>query len=265
MGEFEQASSLAEEGLLFARASNTPWYEAYAIYNLGYIASLMGRYAQGYEQMLAGLDIWRKIGDPHYIALGLNFFVPTLNKLGRYEEAKAFMHESIALCETSKNRWGLGTAYSYLGLVCIADGQYEAAKAHLLKSLEIFSDYISGWNIARSLTYLGDAARMAGDEAEAKKYYLEGLHTSIESKAIPIALDALAGFSHLFAQSGKAEHALQLCAYILDHPASEEDTKSRASLLCAALEKGMRPEQIEAARLGAREKTLDSIVKLAQE
>jgi tetratricopeptide (TPR) repeat protein len=113
-GEYERARSALKEGLFFARQSNERWFEAWAVYNLGYIDSLVGQYAQGYEQMLAGLAIWRMLGDPQSVSLGLNFLVPTLNKLGRFEEAKAFMHESIALCEQTKNRWGMGTAYRYL-------------------------------------------------------------------------------------------------------------------------------------------------------
>jgi hypothetical protein len=64
----------------------------------------------------------------------LNFLIPTLNKLGRFEEAKAYMYESITLCEQSKNRWGMGTAYRYLGLTCLAEGQLVEAQAHLLKT-----------------------------------------------------------------------------------------------------------------------------------
>ena len=61
--------------------------------------------------MLAGLNIWHSLRDPHSIVLGLNFLVSTLNKLGRYEEATPFMQENVALCEQAKNRWGMGTAY----------------------------------------------------------------------------------------------------------------------------------------------------------
>jgi predicted ATPase/transcriptional regulator with XRE-family HTH domain len=265
MGEYERARLSVEEGLYFARQNNARWYEAYAIYNLGYITSLMGRYAEGYEQMLAGLDIWRTIGDPHYIALGLNFLVPTLNKLGRYEEAKAFMLESIALCEQAKNRWGMGTAYRFLGLACIAEGQYAQAQGHLLKSLEIYREFAVGYDHARSLTYLGDALMMGGNFSEASTSYQEALRLSIETQAIPIALDALLGLGDLQSQAGKAEHALVLFYYILDHPSSEEDTKARAAQLCAAVEKVLPPEQVEAARTKARGMTLDSMVKLALE
>ncbi|HSF79667.1 MAG TPA: tetratricopeptide repeat protein [Anaerolineales bacterium] len=262
-GDYVQSKLSLEEGLAFALAVEARWFEAYAIYNLGYIASLMGSYAEGYEQMLAGLAIWRELGDPHYIALGLNFLVPTLIKLGRYEEAKTYMRESIALCERAKNRWGMGTAYRYLGLASLAEGQFREAQVHLRKSLEIFGEYIVGWSIARSLTYLGDATLLAGDSEEARKIFQEALRSSLEAKAIPIALDALAGLCNLHARAGNIEKALVLCYHILNHSSSEEETKNRAEQQRQSLEANLSPRQVRAARLMAQEKTFDLIMQEA--
>jgi predicted ATPase/transcriptional regulator with XRE-family HTH domain len=264
-GDYERAKVLVEEGLNFARMSGETWFEAYGVYNLGYLASLMGRYTEGYEQMMAGLDTWRVLGDPHYIALGLNFLVPTLNKLERYEEAKNYMHESIALCELAKNRWGLGTAYRYLGLAYLAEGQFSEAQVNLRKSLEIFSDYTTGWDIARSLAYLGDAVMMAGNFPEASRIYRDALQLSVEAQAIPIALDAFAGLGELQAQIGKPENALLFCYYILYHPASEDETESRAEQLRTTQEPQLSSKQVLAVRTRAREKTFEEIVKLALE
>jgi tetratricopeptide (TPR) repeat protein len=172
------------------------------------------------------------------------------------------MQESIALCEQSQNRWGMGTAYSYLGLACMAAGEYEVAKMHLLKSLEIFSDYITGWNIARSLAYLGHATRLAGDCTEARKYYLDALRVSLESEAVPIALDALSGLGSLLAQAGQVENALFICYFISNHPSSEEETKTRADQICLVLEPKLTSAEITAIRSTAAEKSLDDIMKI---
>jgi tetratricopeptide (TPR) repeat protein len=211
--------------------------------------------------MMVALDKWREVGDPHYIALCMNFMVPTLNQLGRFEEAKSFMQESIALCEQSKNRWGMGTAYRYLGLACIGTGQFEEARAHLLKSLEIFRGFTEGWDIARSLTYLGDATLFAGNYLEAEMIYRDALQESMDSEAIPLALDALLGISNVQSQSGNIQNAFMLCINILDNPLSESETKSRAEQLLGHLETMLSSEQIKEARTTAQEKTFDWIVK----
>lgn len=263
-GEYGRAEIMVEEGLVYARYNKDLWFEAYAINNLGYITSLKGNYQEGYKQMLDSLEKWRKVGDPHYIALCLNFMVPTQIQLGHYEEAKASMQESIQLCEQSKNRWGLGTAYRYLGWACLGAGQFTEAKAHLLKSLEIFHEFSEGWDHARTLNYLGEATRLEGDPAEARKIYQQTLQASLEAQSIPIALDAFLGISHLEAQAGEKENALVLCSYILNHPASEGETRSRAEQLRNTLERQLNPEQVEAARSQAAEKDFEWMVRLAQ-
>lgn len=262
-GDYKRAKLSVEEGLIYARSNNDRWFEAYAILNLGYIASLMGNYEEGYDQMMVALDIWRKVGDPHYIALGMNFMVPTLNQLGRFEEAKSFMQESITLSEQSKNRWGLGTAYRYLGLACIGTGEFEEARAHLLKSLEIFRGFTEGWDIAKSLIYLGDATLFAGNNPEAGMIYREALQESIDSEAIPLALESLLGISNMQSQIGKTQSALVLCLYVLNDPCSESETISRAEQLRSILEPKLSPEQIKSALANAREKRFDSIVNEA--
>lgn len=261
-GDYERARSLEKQGLDFAKAVNEEWLEAMAIFNLGYIDSIKGRYAEGYEQMMAGLTTWRTLGDPHAISLGLNYLVPALNKMGLYEVAKGFMLESIALCEQSKNRWGMGTAYRFLGLATMAAGEFREAQTHLRKSLEIFGEEFVGWDIARSRAYLGDADRMVGDLIEAKRDYLDALHLAVKVNAIPIGLDALAGLSNLQEQAGEAENALVLCYHILNHPSSEGETKSRMEQLRTALESRLDSKQVTAAKTMAAEKSFEEIAKV---
>ena len=212
--------------------------------------------------MLAALKIFRSLGDPHYIALVMNFMVPTLINLGKCMEAKAFMQESIVLCEQSKNRWGLGTAYCYMGSAFTAEGEFKQAKTYLLQSLEIFGEYFEGWDIARSLAYLGEAIMRAGDLPEARRIYQEAFQVSLEANAIPIALDVLVGISELHAQGVQPENALLLCYFVLDHPAGEEETERRADQLRAALESKLNPIQNAAVRTKAKDITLDELASV---
>ncbi|MGW8251477.1 MAG: tetratricopeptide repeat protein, partial [Anaerolineales bacterium] len=222
-------------------------------------------YEQGYKQMMAGIAMWRRLGDPQSIALGLNFLIQTLITLGRFEEAKTCMQESIALCEQSGNRWGLGTAYRYLGLTYLAEGQLTTAKTHLLKSLEIFGDFSVGWDIARSLAYLGDVAVQEGNHSEARRVYQEALVCALEANATPIALDALLGLAELDARNGKPEKAIVLCFYILNHPASEDETKHRAGRLRVELESGLSSKVVSTALELASDVSMELVFRESQD
>jgi predicted ATPase/transcriptional regulator with XRE-family HTH domain len=260
-GDYTRSRELLTEGLECAQASNNQWFEAYAIYNLGYVDSLMGAYQKGHEQMLVGLDMWRTIGDLHYIALGLNFMVPTLIKLGLYEEAKGFMRESIGLCERAKNRWGMGTAYRYLGSAYLAEGQHTEAQAHFHKSLEIFGEYTEGWDIALSLYYLGETFLVNGNLIESKKYYSKALRISFDANSIPIVLDTLVGLAHIYAQTDEPERAFELSYYILGNPSSTQETKDQASEIVLKTEKLLTTHQVQAIKEGLLNSSLEDIVR----
>ena len=242
-GDYHEARKLMEEGLECARASKSQWFIAYGIYTLGHVDSLMGEYQKGYDQMVAGLTGWRKIGDPHSIALGLNFLVDTQIALKRFDEAKASMRESIALCEQSRNRWGTGTAYRYLGLAMLADGQYSEAQSCFQKSLEIFGDYFEGWDIALSLAYLADATMLAGSEAEAKTIYYDALGHAYRIQSAPLMLTTLAGLAQLESRNAP-DRAAGWLNLILSHPAAPQDTKDRARQLLSDLKLTSSADQV---------------------
>jgi len=259
LGDLDRARLLVEEGLACARASENHWLAAYAVYNLGYIDSLLGRYAAGYEQMQAGMAIWREIGDPSSIALGLNYISPTAIQLGFLDHAQAYLQESLHLCQQIGDRWSMGTAYRNLGLVAIARRDPLEAQRHIRKSLEVFGGYIVGWDIARSLTYLGDAVLMAGDCSEAQRLYLDAFRIAVEIQAIPIALDAILGFSRLRLGAGDVSQAFELARFVLSHPAGTQQIRDQAVQLVSDSEALLGCQRIQALSAGSNQQSLDTI------
>ncbi|HSB00220.1 MAG TPA: hypothetical protein VLE49_06190, partial [Anaerolineales bacterium] len=76
-----------------------------------------------------------------------------------------------------------------------------------------------------------------------------------------VALEALVGIASLQAKRGESEQALQLLLIVLNHPASIQETKDRATRLRAELEAQLAQSQIETIQTHAGEKTLESVVK----
>ncbi len=259
-GEYDRSQSLTEDCLACARAVDDRWFEAYALYSLGANASYIGHYGEAYEQMHAGLAMWRELGDSRYTALGLNWISPTAIKLGRYEQAQAFLQESLILCKQVGDRWGLGTAYRHLGLLALAKGDIAEAQALIQKSLDTFAGFLIGWDVVHSLVYLGEAAAAAGDRPEARRIYQDALHMAMEAQATSLMLDTLARWAELQAQAGEAAQAFALSLKVLDHTASTQEAKDRASWLIARAETLLTAQQIEAARAWASTLSLETIV-----
>lgn len=244
-GEIIQAQFRLDEGLACARAVKDEWFAAYARLNQGYIASLLGRYDEGYEQMRASLDSMRAIGDSHALTLGLNFISPTVIELGRYEEAEAYLQESLALCAELGNRWGMGTAYRFLGLAALAQNKLPEAETLIHYSLDVFNELVRGWDVVRSLTYLAETKAAAGDSRAAWRIFGQALRMALEVQAIPLALEALLGLAYLQAQAGQVKQAIELSLCVSNHTAATQAAKNRARQLYAKLQRPVSPEQVE--------------------
>jgi len=253
---------LMEEGFSCAQEAGDEWFLAYAIFNLGYLDSLAGKYEQGYRQMLAGMAIWRKLGDPHSISLGLNHLAPTLVELRRYAEAETGMLESIRLCSESGNRWGMGTVHRYLGLVKMAQGRLEEAKSLFRTSIEIFGDYFIGWDIAKSWIYLGEALFRSGDFVEARRAYLQSLRLSKEADASPLMMDALTGLAQLSLQAGEYEQAFRISQFVVSQTSGTQKTRDWADQIIQLSQKCLDDEQVRALRKKVSNASLNEIVNV---
>ena len=134
------------------------------------------------------------------------------------------MHESIALCEQAKNRWGMGTAYRYLGLEL--PPKVDSCRHTRIYSKAWKSLANSPWMGYRPIAGLSGGCQFITLVATLRpKNYIDALQISIEAQAILIALDALLGLAYLQEQIGKPQQALLLC-YTFSHASSEEETKT---------------------------------------
>jgi tetratricopeptide (TPR) repeat protein len=220
----------------------------------------LGRLAEGYDQMMAGIAKWRALGDQRYTALGLNFICQTAVYLGYYKEAQAFMQESIELCTQVGDRWGLGTAYRNLGLVALAQGKFAEAQTFIEKSLDLFTEITTGWDFVLSFIYLGEAKQAAGETQDAMRIFLDALRLGIEVQSISLALEAVAGLASLQARAGKDEEALELSHYVLNHVSSAQQAKERAARLILEADAQLAPEQAQAARERSQDLSLEAIL-----
>jgi tetratricopeptide (TPR) repeat protein len=191
----------------------------------------------------------------------LDFLSRSALRLGRYDEARAALEESVALNSSIGFGWGLGTAYRGLGKVAQAQGKHEQAVDMFRKSLDIFTEMGGSWFVARVLAEMGISILALGNEAEAGRVWREALRIATEIHATPVALEALAGFASLRAKQGDREHALGLLLVVLNHPASLQITKNRASALRADLEAQLTPTQVEAIQAHAADKTFEAVVE----
>lgn len=262
-GNYARALELYSNGLDMAQAIGDRWYRAAFLTNLyGLIANadMMVKPANTHQQLQSVVDDWRAIGDPRFIAFGLRILSQSAFAIGRYDEARAALEESVALNSLIGDRWGLGSSYRGLGLIAQAKGEQDQAVDMFQKGVDTFTKLGGSWWLARVLAEMGRSILALGDAVEAERVWRESLRIAAEISGTPVALEVLADVASLDAERGDKERALALLSMVLNHPASFQETKNRAARLRAELEAQLTSQKVEAAQAWAQAKTLEAVV-----
>ncbi len=263
-GDLDQSQATGEEALAYSRLAGDRWGQVYADFLLGHVTRLRGDVQDGYERMRRSVSDWRPFGDPHSLALALNFFSTAAIRVGRYTEAEACLQESFHLCQEMGDRWGMGTALRFLGAAALAQGDAQQAQTLLRRSLETHRGIVTGWDIACSKIYLADATRVAGDREEAQRLLLDALKEAQAAHTDAMALEALAALAELY-RPDATEQSAGLVAFVLQHPASLFETRLRAGCLWEALAAGLSPEQLAAAQAWAAGRPLGAMLAVVMQ
>ena len=203
---------------------------------------------------------WRAIGDPRFTAFGLNFLGQIALTLERYDVARTALEESVALNSSVGARWNLGHAYQGLGAVAQAQGEHQRAVDMFRKGVDTFTELGGRFYAAQCLAEMGRSVFALGNDAEAERVWRESLRIATEIHGTPVALDALVGLASLQARQGEMEPALELLLIILNHTASPQETRNRATHRRAELEAQLTSQQVEAAQVRVRAKTFETAV-----
>jgi predicted ATPase/DNA-binding winged helix-turn-helix (wHTH) protein len=95
--------------------------------------------------------------------------------LGRYEESRAYLEESISIAEELGNRTRVALALQPLGAVCLALGDVASGHRHLQVALAMALESGKDREIAAALNALGQLHRVNGDLETAAKLYREAV------------------------------------------------------------------------------------------
>jgi tetratricopeptide (TPR) repeat protein len=204
---------------------------------------------------------WRRIGDPRLTAIALNNLSWVAIRLGRYDEARDTLEESVLLNTSIGDRWGLGFAYRGLGLIAQAQGEHLQAVDMFGKSLDTLTELGARQDVARVLVEMSRSSFALGNDAKAERGWRQALHVTMDTQGIFVALEALVGMATLKAKQGTIEWAHELLLIVLNHPASLPETKNRADRLRAELEAQLTSQQLEAAQTRAKTKTVEAAVE----
>jgi tetratricopeptide (TPR) repeat protein len=262
-GNYARAYELYSEGLEMGTAIGDRWFATLCVTCLAGLAGITQSLVPPeitHERLLSVVADWRAIGDPRLTGLALNNLSWNALTLGRHDEARAALEESVELCLSVGDRWILGFAYRGLGIIAQVQGDHLRAVGAFHKSLDTLTELGARHDMARVLGEMSRSVFALGNDAEAERGWREALRLAIETHGTSVALEALAGLASLQAKHGDPEHALEGLLMVLNHPAALHDTKSRAGHLRAEWEAQLTSQQIDAAHARAQGKTFEAAV-----
>jgi len=260
---YARALELWSEGLEIARSIGDRWFATLCLISHTDMVGFMQGSAKpedAHARFQSAVAEWRLIGDPRFTALGLNALSLSALMLGRYDEARLALEESISLGLSIGDRWGLGFAYRGLGIIAQAQGEHLHAVDMFRKSLDTLTELGDRLDVGRVLAEMGRSIFALGDDAQAGRLWRESLRIGIETRGTFVALEALVGLASLQAKQGDKEYALELLWIASNHPSSIQDTRDRATHLRLELEAQMTEQQVDSARERARAKILEAAV-----
>jgi tetratricopeptide (TPR) repeat protein len=258
---FSRASELYAEGLELARSIGDRWFAGLChlcLFGEGFLRQPTTKPESIHEQLQAVVAEWRSIGDPRITTIALNNLSLNAVRLGRYDEARAALEESISLNISTGDRWILGFAYRGLGLIAQAQGEHQQAIEMFRKSQDAFTQVGARQDKARMLVEMSRSLFALGNDPEAERGWREALLITTETQSPFVALEALVGIAMLKAKRGEDETALDLQFIVLNHPASLQETKDRAEKLRAEIESRLTPQQVESVQ--ARTNSFEQVV-----
>lgn len=256
-GNYKTARRLAEECVSMNEKQARFTGKGYALSNLGIICLAQGENETAYTTLKESVGVMRSIEHARGIAVALTRLGAAALRLSRLDEAQQFLEESLELSHRIGDRWGIGNALSSLGLLAFTRGDFELSESLIRESVSIFEE--DGDQILQSCTLadLGYILIERGAGSGSWEVFSKALQLARQIQAPPTVLYTLAGMAALLSR----DEALEVATYILEHPASDQQTKDRARKLQTSLRSYFTSEQFEAARSRAASLTLDAVTE----
>lgn len=260
-GEFEEARQRFEESLTLARAGQFERWVAHALMWLGWLLCELGDYERAQALCEESYSHYREQGS----RWGMGF---VLTKLGFVADAKQdhalarrCHEEALDILTAFGDRAGQAYATSRLSLTAYGEGQYAEARQLGRQGYELFEKLGHRWGMGASLCRTGFAALGLGRRREARTCFHQALELAVSMKHVPLMLYALSGFASLLAEEGKEPEALELFAFVEEHPQTPVTYANLVRQRFLDLETWLPQEALSAAKTRGRAIEIETVVE----
>ena len=228
---------------------------------LGRVAIEQGEYEQARQYLSEALAMLRELGDPSMIAHTLSYLGRAMQLMGEYPEAAKLLRESLKLSRENGYHVAMSLALFGLGKIAYEEGRFQEAQSLFSESARLFQEIEDTHRLSRTLYHRGLNSMALGDALGAQNDFRTALNLAYRGGFTPSTLNALTGLAALESQQEASQEIFELVLYIVQHPASTQETRNLAAQLQMEVEAKLAREQVEAAEQNIGLKRLDEFVQ----
>ncbi len=261
-GNVERGSELLEVALSAARELGDPWTLPRTLLVAGWAPYWRNDKQKAREMFEEALAIARDNpeGDPWAESRALSMIATLVEDLGGdQEESLALSSESLAIAESSGDRFSVGVARESVGNDLRRLGRPDEALPHLDAAVDAFRQMGARWELASALTSRGILHRVAGRIDQAVKDLREAYRLCRELKERGIVTWTASQYAMALVRAGE----LQAAREVLEETSAVVDTQGPSSVDWL-MEAEVEILLAEGDREGALEKALE-VLRLEQE
>ncbi len=265
-GDYPRARQYYTESLQIKRDFGDLIGTGYILRELGYLAIATGDYPQAKEWMQESATIFREIDTRYALVFPLDGLGTIARLQGDYQQAEQLHQESLTMCREFEERRGIALCLSNLGLLAYGLQDYPQAEQLLQESLTRYEQIGHRQGMASVLCHLGYVTCASGSarNEEVRRQLHQSSEIALKIGARPVALNTLVGWAMWLSADAPVdaaqERAIELLTLVLHHPASEQETKDRATQLFDELKSNLPPESVAAAQERGKAKMLNTVL-----
>lgn len=264
--KYDEAKQLYEQGLAIYREIGDMAGIARSLHDLGNVAYELDEQQEARRLYQESLNISREIGDQWGMA-GASAKIETLAETAdapsssQYIQKRRVLLAQVIAYQQSDDPRRLSDAFFSMGDLALKAGRHADAVQDYRKCLALRKTLDDPIKVLEVQERLG-AAYLAMEDTEKAWYYLrEALAMGRYAKARGLLLDVLYDIAELSNMNGNKARAMQLLAFVLNHPESSEALEDRAERLSFALEAELDDVILERAWERGKNVRLDSIIE----
>ncbi len=247
-GDPERAAALGEAVRLEAEDREDPHNLPFAFYVLIVAELARGNYKAARDHAERACHLASRIGNQWFLAYPMNEWGHVERALGNYDQAQSHYQASYAIKESFDDAQGMAVALNHLGELALRREEPAEARARFLESRDIYQDINDPGGMATSLKGLGRAAVAAQDIPRACQHYLQALKIASEIEFTSLILRLFTEVDTLLDQRHAESLNVALLALVVEHPASDHETRSEAARRLERQESHLAEDTFDRAR-----------------